>query len=88
MGLGRYPRVRISKEIFTLRDRRVHRLPGPSQFARSETKPSLRDGLLPLLKSESGRARFVPPITVENKKFIAVDSLEFSFEVCVCEQTW
>lgn len=69
MGLGCYPRVRISKEIFTLRDRRVHRLPRPSQLARSESKPSLRDGLLLLLKSESGRAGFVPPIAVENKKF-------------------
>lgn len=69
MGLGCYPHVRISKEIFTLREGRVHRLPRPSQFARCETKPSLRDGLLPLPKSESGRAGFVPPIAVEKKKF-------------------
>lgn len=43
---GLLPRVSVSKEIFTLRDRRVRRRPGPSRFPPSGAERSLRDGLL------------------------------------------
>lgn len=42
-------------------------------------------GLLPFLKSESSR---YGPTDFLNKSFNALDSLEFSFEVRVCEQKW
>lgn len=97
---GLYPSVRISKQIFTLRDRHVHKLRGPSQFPHYEIKCPLWSGLLPCLKYEP---LFADSTCVKGswicgtdkrrlwwkiRSFNASDSLEFFFEVEVWKQTW
>lgn len=74
MGRG----VDIKRNIHLERQTCLRTPPDPLGFL--VLKPG---GLLPFPKSESSK---YGPMALLNKRFNALDSLEFSFEVCVCEQ--